>query len=51
VVEAVVAAGHDGDVRLGELDHRHRVVDRGVRDLMIAFGEPVAQHVGVGRIQ
>jgi hypothetical protein len=51
VVEAVVAAGHDRDVGLGKLDHRHRVVDRRVRDLMVAFGEAVAQHVGVRRVQ
>jgi hypothetical protein len=34
-------------VLLGELDHRHRVVDRGLRDLELALGEPGALLVGV----
>ena len=38
-VHAGVAAGDDDDVLAGELDHRHGVVDRGLRNLKFAAGE------------
>ncbi len=42
LVHAAVAAGDDDDVLLRALDHRHGVVDRGLRDLELALREPVA---------
>ena len=50
VVEAIVAAGHDDDVALGKLDHRHRIIDAGMRDLILALGDAFAHRVRSRRV-
>ena len=49
-VEPLVAAHEDEQVGLVVLDLRHRVVDAAMGDVVAALGEPVAQLVGVRRV-
>src|SRR5581483_767997 len=49
MVEAVVAASDDHGVHPGLVLEREGVVDRRMRDLVAAFGKPVAQLVRVRR--
>jgi hypothetical protein len=50
-IEAVIAAGHDGNIRAGKLRHCDRIVDRGMGDLMLSLGKAVAKHVGIRRVE
>ena len=43
MIETVVAAGDDGDIDIGLVFHRERIVDRRMSNLVAAFGKPVAQ--------
>jgi hypothetical protein len=49
MIEAVVAAEHHRDVGIGLVLEREGIVDRRMRDLVAAFGQPVAKLVGIER--
>ena len=48
MVEAVVAAAHDGDVDIGLVLHGERIVDCRVGNLVAALGKAIAQFLRVG---
>src|SRR5688500_2397476 len=48
-VEAVITAEHDRDIDIRLVLERERIVDRRMRDVIAAFGQPVAQFGGVRR--
>ncbi len=45
-VGAAVAAADDDDIGLGDIDHRHRIVDRRMHDIDRAVGEACALTLG-----
>ena len=49
MVEAVVAAEHDRDIDIGLVLEREGIVDRRMRDLVAALGQPVAQFIRIRR--
>ncbi len=51
-IGAGIATAHDHDIDLGDVDHRHGVVDRGLHDIGATIGKRLALRLGaLGELQ